>query len=153
MVIVERANGKRHLIKIEPLTDQDNARLTKSRYFFDWKTEKENETFKLLIRGSNEILGVMSLIEHEDRRVQINLLAVSKENRGKGKVYEGISGNLIAWACREAVKRFGGDACVSLVPKTRLKNHYKKQYGMLEAGISLFLSDEALLQILKRFKL
>jgi hypothetical protein len=153
MVIVERANGKRHLIRIEPLIFQDYNRLTKSRYFFDWKTEKEYETFKLFIQGSNEILGVMSLIEHEDKRIQINLLAVSKENRGKGKMYEGISGNLIAWTCREAVKRFGEDACISLVPKTRLKNHYKKQYGMLEAGMSLFLSDDALLQVLKKFKL
>jgi hypothetical protein len=153
MVIVECTNGKTHPVRIEPLTDQDYTKLTKSKYFFDWKTEKEYETFKLQVQGSNEILGVMSLIGHEDSRIQINLLAVSKENRGKGKVYEGISGNLIAWACREAVKRFGENACVSLIPKTRLKNHYKKQYGMQEAGISLFLSDEALLQILKKFKL
>ena len=153
MVIVERANGKKRTIKIEPLADNDYAKLTKSRYFFDWKTEREFETFKLFIQGSDEILGAMSLIEQEDKRLQINLIAVSKENRGKEKVYEGITGNLIAWACREAVKRFGEDACISLVPKTILKSHYKKAYGMLDAGISLFLSDEALLKILKRFKL
>ncbi len=108
------------------------------------------EVFKIAIIGSDEILGLISLIAIADRRIQINLLAVSKENRGNKKMFEGIAGNLIAWSCREAVKRFGEDACVSLIPKTRLRKHYMTQYGMMEAGRSLFLSDEPLLKILEQ---
>lgn len=153
MVIFEKANGKGHQVKIEALASKDFGKITKSKYFFDWKTEKENEVFKLALLGSDEILGLVSLIEHDDKRIQINLLAVSKENRGKNKIFEGIAGNLIAWACREAVKRFGEDACISLIPKDRLVKHYMKAYGMMEAGISLFLSDEALLIILEKYKI
>src|SRR6218665_2170019 len=137
MVVIGRVNGQKYPVKIKPLLHQDYTRITKSGYFFDWKTEKENEVFKLCMQGSDEILGLVSLIEHNDRSIQINLLAVSKENRGKQKIYVGITGNLIAWACREAVKRFGENACVSLVPKTKLIEHYKRQYGMMEAGKSL----------------
>jgi hypothetical protein len=153
MIIFERASGKEHQIKIEPLASKDYGKITKSKYFFDWKTEKENEVFKLTLLGSDEILGLVSLIEHDDKRMQINLLAVSKENRGKIKMYEGIAGNLIAWSGREAVKRFGDNACVSLIPKTKLVKHYIKEYGMIEAGQSLFLSDEPLLIILEKYKL
>lgn len=152
MIVVERTTRKEHKIKVELVTTKDYTRITKSRFFFDWKTEKRNEVYKLTIQGSDEILGLVSLIEHDDKRIEINLLSVSKENRGKKKQYVGIAGNLIAWACREAVKRFGEDACVSLVPKTELIEHYKNEYGMLEAGKSLFLSDEPLLLILERFE-
>ena len=152
MVIFERTNGKEHKVKIEPFADKDYGKITKSRYYFDWKTEKENQVFKITLDGSDEILGLVSLIEHNDKRIQINLLAVSKENRGKKKIYYGIAGNLIAWACREAVKRFGEDACVSLIPKTKLIKHYIREYGMMEAGQSLFLSDEPLLIILEKYK-
>ncbi len=153
MVIFEKANGEEHKVKIEPLADKDYKKITKSRYFFDWKTEKENQVFKITLAGSDEILGLVSLIEHNDKRIQVNLLAVSKENRGKKKIYKGIAGNLIAWACREAVKQFGEDACVSLIPKTKLVKHYMREYGMIEAGQSLFLSDEPLLMILEKYKL
>lgn len=153
MVIFEKASGKERKVKIEPLAAKDYARVTKSRYFFDWKTEKENQVFKITLVGSDEILGLISLIEHSDKRIQINLLAVSTENRGKKKIYEGIAGNLIAWAAREAVKCFGEEACVSLIPKTKLVKHYIREYGMMEAGESLFLSDEPLLMILEKHKL
>lgn len=50
--------------------------------------------------------------------MEIYLLAVSKESRGKNKRYEGIVGNLIAFACREAIRLYGEIACVSLISKT-----------------------------------
>lgn len=153
MVIFEKAKGKAHKVKIEPLPEKDYSKITKARYFFDWKTERENEVYKLTLAGRDDILGLLSLVEHNDKRMQINLLAVSKENRGAKKIYEGIAGNLIAWACREAVKRFGEDACVSLIPKTKLVKHYIKEYGMMKAGQSLFLSDEPLLNMLEEYKL
>jgi len=153
MVIKESVSGREHEVKIEPVTSKDYQRIVKSRYYFDWRTERENEVYKLSVLGSGEILGLISLVEHDDRRIQINLLAVSRENRGKMKKYGGIAGNLIAWACRESVKRFAENACVSLVPKTQLVRHYMKEYGMVEAGRSLFLSDGPLLKIIEKYKL
>jgi hypothetical protein len=77
MIVSGRVDGKEHNVVIVSLTDQDYGKIQKSKYFFDWKTEKENEVYKLTIAGSDEILGLISLIEHEDKRIQINLLAVS----------------------------------------------------------------------------
>lgn len=153
MVIVETVSGIERAVNIEPLAQKDYSVILKSRFYFDWKTEKQNEVFKISIKGEEEILGLISLIEHVDKRIEINLLSVSKENRGKNKKYAGIAGNLIAWACREAVKRFAEDACVSLIPKTKLRNYYIQEYGMIRAGKSLFLSDGALLAVLNRFGL
>lgn len=151
MYIVECGNGKQHIISIERMDSKGFIKITRARFYFNWKTEKDNEVYKLSIKGSEDILGLVSLFVHADKRVEIKLLAVSNENRGKNKLYSRVAGNLIAWACREAVKRFGEDACVSLVPKTALVKHYMSAYGMLQAGRSLFLSEEPLLNLLDTF--
>jgi hypothetical protein len=82
--------------------------------------------------------------------MEIILLAASKENRGKVKKYDGIAENLIAFACREAVKLFAENACVSLYPKTELKKHYIEKYGMLNAGKQLYLEGLSLYRLLRK---
>lgn len=151
MYVVERVNGKKHEVKIERLTENEFDKIPVTRYFFRWRAEKENEVFKITIEGQQDILGLISLTEQADERIAINLLAVSKENQGRNRVYERLAGNLIAWACREAVRRFGENACVSLVPKTKLIKHYMDKYGMRKAGQSLFLSDEQLLILINEY--
>lgn len=139
-------------VVIERVKEEDYKKMTKSRFYFNWKTEKGNEVYKLIIAGTDEILGLMSLIHVSgESRFEINLLAVLKENRGSGKVYEGIAGNLIAYACRESQKIYAEQAFVSLIPKTRLKIHYVKKYGMKEFGSHLVLAGTNLLMLVDKY--
>lgn len=141
-------------IIIELLTKDDYKKITKSNYYFNWKTEKENDVYKLRIIDSEEILGLMSLINFpQEQRLQISLLTVSKQNRGKNKKYDQIAGNLIAYACREAIKLYGQDGCVSLHPKTELKKHYMKKYGMADGGLQIFLEGLDLFILLKKYNI
>lgn len=140
-------------VVIELISTEDYKVITKKRYWFNWKTEKENKIYKLRFEGSDDILGLMALIYFkEEERIQINLLAVSKENRGDKKEYVGIAGNLIAYACREILKLHGINGCVSLESKTVLKAHYMKKYGMLDAGHQVFLEGSSLLKLLNKYK-
>jgi hypothetical protein len=153
MEVIDLKNNTRKKAIIALVDDRDYRKITKSRYWFDWKTEKGYLVYKLTLAGSNDILGLMSLIHYEEeKRFAINLLAVSKENRGKQKTYEHIAGNLIAYACREALRLYALDGCVSLVPKTELKNHYIKKYGMLDASWQLFLEGRSLLNLLNMYE-
>ena len=152
MYVIERENSLNHPVKIKRLDDDDYKVITKSRFFFNWKTEKGKVVYKLVL--DDEILGVMSFLHHEEEeRIEIELLAVSKENRGKDKKYERIAGNLIAFACREVMKHHGINGCVSLVPKTSLKPHYSGFYGMIDAGWQMFLEGGPLLNILREYEL
>ncbi len=152
MEITDERNGTNKMIVIELVEERDYRKLSKSRYWFDWRTEKDYLVYKLRLAESSDILGIMSLIHYEEeKRFAINLLAVSKENRGKQKTYGNIAGNLIAYACREALRLYALEGCVSLVPKTELKEHYIKQYGMLDAGRQLFLEGRPLLNLLKTY--
>lgn len=139
---------------VESVINQDWKAITQTKYFFDWNTEKNKLVYKLRLSNSDEILGLMSLERFDsDYRIQINLLAVSKENRGKLKKYDGIAENLIAYACREAIKLYAENACVSLIPKTELKQHYIKKYAMLNAGRQVFLEGVALFKLLEKNEL
>lgn len=141
-------------IVIELVVEEDFKSITKAKYFFDWKKERQNVVYKLRIDGTDEILGLMSLKHFEqEERCEIKLLSVSKDNRGQSKKYEGIAENLIAFACREAVKKYAENACVSLFPKTELKSYYIRKYGMLDAGRQVFLEGVSLFKLLKKNEL
>ena len=83
--------------------------------------------------------------------MQIHLLCVSRENQGKGKKYDGIAGSLIAFSGRTAISKYFGQACISLLPKTELRAHYKSKYGMMDGGPQLFLEGAKLNAILKKY--
>ena len=151
MQIIHRETRLSKTIVVERVNDEDYQKITKSKYFFNWKIEKENVVYKLRLEDNEEILGLMSLVIFEkEERLEIKLLAVSKENRGRTKVYEGIAENLIGYACREAVKLYDYNGCVSLIPKDELRKHYAEKYGMLSGGYHLFLEGKPLFELIKK---
>lgn len=151
MYLVNVENNQRCQVTVELVVDKDYTSITKSRYFFNWKKEKGTNVYKLVYQ--NEILGLVAFEHCSDQRIEIRLLSVSKENRGKNKKYERIAGTLIGFACREAIKLYGIDGCVSLVPKTSLKQHYIEMYGMQDAGYRVFLEGIPLLTLLREYEL
>jgi hypothetical protein len=155
MEITEVITGNKKRVEITTLRKDDIKRLTKSRYFFDWsKVDKDVLIFKLSEIDSEEILGAIAISKFPDEfRYEIKLLAVSRENVGSKKIYEGIAGCLVAYVCKECLIESGELACVSLVPKTRLKPHYITKYGMEDAGWQIFLADSALLKLINDYNL
>ncbi|MEQ8534296.1 MAG: N-acetyltransferase, partial [Imperialibacter sp.] len=108
MVVIDTGTGAIHKVEIEPVDDRDFASLTKARYFFDWKQEKEFEMYKLRIANTRDILGLVSIERiPEEWRLHIRLLTVSKENRGSSKKYENIAGNLLTFISKIAVREYG----------------------------------------------
>ena len=153
MAISEVATGRKLPTSISPLEDTDFKQITQKRYFFGWKKEKgAGELFKLTLQGELEIFGLLALKDfHREFRMQLHLLCVSRETHGKGKKYEGIAGSLIAFAGRTAISKYFEQACISLLPKTELRAHYKSKYGMIDGGPQLFLEGARLHAIIKKY--
>lgn len=104
---------------------------------FDWSKEADSELYRLELRKSGEILGLMALKFHFiELRVEISLLELSKNNVGRKKQYENVAGILIASACKISFK-LGFFGFVSLIPKTQLIEHYKTKYGFDQFGRQL----------------
>ena len=85
--------------------------------------QAEREVYKLTIQNNPHIIqGLVSLTIEEDH-VYMHLIESAPFNQGKGKVYLGVPGNLVAYACRLSYQR-GFEGFVSFHAKTKLIDHY-----------------------------
>lgn len=152
MLITEISTGEKHKVEILPVEIDDFSSLRKNRYFFDWEIEKNQEVYKLQLKGLNDVLGLVSVERiPEEWRIHIRLLTVSKENKGSGKKYDGIAGNLIAFIAKIAVREFGELACVSLRPKSEIAQHYIEKYNMNVTGMTLSLEVPEIVDLIKLY--
>lgn len=152
MTITETSSGERHEVDIVPIESGDYKSLGKERYFFDWGYERSFEVYKLRILGATEVLGLVSLERiPSEWRVHIRLLTVSVENKGSRKKYDGIVGNLLAFAAKIAVREYGELACVSLRPKTDIAQHYIDKYNMTATGLTLSIEVPEILNLINLY--
>jgi hypothetical protein len=152
MNIVEVLTGKIYAIEVLPVESADYKLLPKARYSFDWKEEKTQEVYKLVIKGQNEILGLVSIERiPSEWRIHIRLLTVSLENKGEEKVFEKIAGNLIAFVAKIAVTDYGELACVSLRPKSSIAQHYITKYNMNITGLTLSLEVPEIIDLINQY--
>jgi hypothetical protein len=107
----------------------------------------------LTISGNPEIIqGLISITEREDY-VYMHLIESAPFNLGRKKVYVGVPGNLVAFACRLSFHR-GFEGYVSFTSKTQLIEHYQNTLGAINVGGHLMVinTDAALKLIDKYFK-
>lgn len=153
MYIVDTNTNEKIEVDIKEVDAQDYNTLTVERYFFKWKDEKSFKVYKLILKEKPDILGLISLdfIDTESR-IEIRLLAVSIENRGKNKLYDRIVGCLIGFAARKAILKYPKFPCISLVPKTELRTYYKDAYFMMEGGKSVFCDGINLIKLAMKYE-
>jgi len=126
------------------LTNNDLKLVSKtSRWVFNWKDEfkqPERDVYKLTITNNpNVIQGLISL-EIKSDHVYMHLVESAPFNKGKIKVYAGVPGNLVAFACKLSFQR-GHQGNVSFVSKTQLVNHYIQSLGAFHFGNRLMIIE------------
>jgi hypothetical protein len=142
--ILNTISGDSFRTEISLMTKSDLKTITKSRgWLFDWKFEfnqSGREVYKLTIIDNPDIVqGLISFTVRSDH-VYMFLLESAPFNLGKDKLYEGIPGNLVAYACKVSFQR-GGDGFVSFESKTKLIDHYVKSLGAYHFGGHLMVID------------
>ncbi len=152
MKIIEISTSKAYSVEVLPIDYDDFKVIKKDRYFINWKTEKDEEVYKLRIIGSNDILGLVSIERiPQEWRLHIRLLTVSKENKGKEKRFDNIAGNLIAHIAKIAVREYGELACVSLKPKLQIAKHYIEKYNMNVTGVTLSIEVPEIIDLINKY--
>lgn len=93
----------------------------KNGWSFNWKLEFEDnakEVYKLTITNNPHIIqGLLSLTIEPDH-VFMNLVESAPFNIGKSKLYEGVAGNLVAYACKISFQK-GFDGFVAFDAKDK----------------------------------
>ena len=81
----------------------------------------------------------------------MHLVESAPFNKGKTKLYSGIPGNLVAFACKLSFQR-GHEGNVSFISKTQLIDHYIESLGAEHVGGRLMIIDsEAALKLINRY--
>jgi hypothetical protein len=104
----------------------------KDGWFFNWKKEfKERNrwVYKLVLAGDTKIQGLISLepISHQ-QFIELHLIESAPHNHPKHKQFEGVGGNLVAFACKMSFE-LGFDGFVAFNAKTSLVQHYVDSLG------------------------
>lgn len=124
---------------------------------FNWKSEFDDikkEVYKLtILNNSNIIQGLLSITIEQDH-VFMNLLESANFNIGRNKIYEGVAGNLVAFACKISFQR-GFDGYVAFTAKTKLIDHYERTLGAYHFKNQRMIIDTQAARILveKYFKI
>jgi hypothetical protein len=153
MYITEAHSSSAIPVIVQTAEPEDFKRITKARFFFRWSELKtEAEIYKLTFPENSDILGLIALIDQpSEYRIEIKLLSASKENVGRSKKYKRIAGCLIAFAAKEAFQKYGYLACVSLKPKTEIRQHYINRYGMKPGGQQVYLDGQELFDLINKY--
>jgi len=123
--IINRSSGDSFNTEVVALSKTDLSKIKKG-WKFDWSKEFLNgKVYKLVITHSPDVIqGLISVMDYNDH-IFMNLVETAPHNYGKNKVYEGVLGNLVAFACKYSFD-MGYDGFVAFESKTKLIEHYKK---------------------------
>ena len=139
------------------VTKDDIKIITKKNgWNFDWKNEflkPDRSVYKLIITNNGELIqGLVSLAVTQDN-VYMHLVENAPFNIGQKKVYAGVAGNLMAFACKLSFQH-GTEGYVSFRAKTILIDHYVNKLGAIPFGGQLLVLDtKAALNLLNKYKL
>ena len=138
------------------ITDlNDYKSITKKEgWLFDWKSEfkmPDRDVYKLTIVNNQTVIqGLISLSVKTDH-VYMHLIESAPFNKGKDKVYAGVPGNLVAFACKLSFQR-GFEGYLSFLSKTNLINHYEKTLGATHVGGNLMIINTvAALKLINKY--
>ena len=126
----------------------------KNGWLFDWKLElqyPERDVYKLTIVNNQTIIQGLISLEVKSDYVYMHLVESAPFNKGKAKIYSGVPGNLVAFACKLSFQR-GHEGNVAFISKTQLIDHYIESLGAIHFGGRLMIIDKsAALKLMNRY--
>ena len=141
--------------EVLPVTKDDIKGVTKKvGWKFNWKAEAKlayRKVYKLTIEGNPTVIqGLLSTSDYDDH-IFMHLIESAPYNFGKPKLYEGVPGNLVAYAYRESVEK-GHEGFVAFVSKTKLMRHYEESLGAhFIGGQRMAIGREAATKLINQY--
>lgn len=126
----------------------------RERWLFDWKSEfkkPDRDVYKLTIVNNQSVIqGLISLTVRTDH-VYMHLIESAPFNKGREKVYAGVPGNMVAFACKLSFQR-GYDGYLSFLSKTDLIKHYEKTLGAIHVGgLLMVINTNSALKLIDKY--
>src|ERR1019366_7866790 len=128
--------------------------IQKAEWQFNWHTElkdKTKEVYELTTVNNLTIIQGLLSIEDKQDHIFMHLIESAKFNKGKDKVYFGVPGNLVAYACKVSFDR-GYDGFLAFDAKSALIKHYQESLHATHfRGLRMFIETSAALRLISQY--
>lgn len=128
--------------------------LIKKDWLFDWQKEnmqKDRLIYKLVIKENEKIIQGLISLSIKPGHIYLNLIESAKFNKGKSKIYAGVPGNLVAFACQFSVEQ-GFEGFVAFDAKTALIKHYIETLSAKHyKGSRMIIDNNAADKLIKQY--
>ena len=156
--LIDRSTGEKfdtvYRLISKTITKDDAQKLMKAGWKFDWSVPHSEgyEIYELMVKGSNEIQGLIALKHFRDQLFTfVDLVESNPNNIGQSGKFEGVGAHLFAIACKLSFE-VGNEGYVQFISKTNLIEHYKKILGaQLIGNQSMFLDTTAAYNLVKKY--
>ena len=140
--------------EIVRLKKVNSKQIIEKNWQFDWDKElddKSKQVYKLTtVNNPNIIQGLLSIEDKQDHMF-MHLIESAKFNKGKSKVYYGVPGNLVAFACKVSVDK-GYEGFLAFDAKSALIKHYQESLHATHfRGIRMFIETSAALRLISQY--
>lgn len=136
------------------LTETDTKEIKKADWQFNWSKElkdKSKEVYKLTTDNNPTIIQGLISIEDKQDHIFMHLIESSKFNKGKEKVYVGVPGNLVAYACKVSMDK-GYEGFLAFDAKSILIKHYEQTLHATHfRGLRMFIETSAALRLISQY--
>lgn len=140
--------------EIVRLTIKNLNQIEKTNWRFDWTKEikdKTKEVYKLTTVNNPTIVQGLISIEDKQDHIFMHLIESAKFNKNKNKVYLGVPGNLVAYACKVSVDK-GYQGFLAFDAKTDLIKHYQETlFATHFRGLRMFIETNAALRLISQY--
>ena len=140
--------------EIVRLTEADSQQIKKSEWQFNWLKELKDKSkfvYKLTTINNPTIIQGLLSIEDKQDHIFMHLIESSQFNKGKEKMYLGVPGNLVAYACKVSVDK-GYDGFLAFDAKTSLIKHYEETLQATHfRGHRMFIETNAALRLISQY--
>ena len=136
------------------LSGKDSTQIKKPDWQFNWQEQlklSDRETYKLVIRDNQKIIqGLISLSDRTDH-IYMHLIESAKFNKGKQKIYTGVPGNLVAFACKLSFEK-GYEGYLAFDAKTVLIKHYQDSlHATYFKGTKMMIETPAATRLINQY--
>ena len=110
------------------LFSKDAKQISRADWQFNWLEQlkySDREIYKLAIKDNTKIIQGLISLSNQNDHIYMHLIESAKFNKGKQKLYTGVPGNLVAYACKLSFEK-GYEGYLAFDAKTVLIKHYQE---------------------------
>ena len=140
--------------EIVRLTIKDIKHIKNANWQFDWENEikdKSKHVYKLTTISNPTIIQGLVSIEDKEDHIFMHLIESAKFNKNKDKIYLGVPGNLVAFACKVSFDN-GYQGFLAFDAKSTLIKHYQETlFATYFRGLRMFIESKAARRLISQY--